>query len=43
MKIEKISLYYFRGIEHLEVVMNGYDTDVYGPNGAGKTTLANAI
>lgn len=43
MKIEKISLDYFRGIEHLEVVMNGYDTDVYGPNGAGKTTLANAI
>ena len=43
MKIEKVTLDNFRGIGHLEVSMQGKDTDIYGSNGAGKTTLANAI
>lgn len=43
MKIISFKLTNFRGIESLEVNLDGKDGVIYGANGAGKTTVANAV
>lgn len=42
IKLMKITLNNFKGIEHLEVAANGDDVNIYGANESGKTTVADA-
>lgn len=43
MRIEKITIENFQGIEHMEMVLDGKNCKIYGDNASGKTTIANAI
>lgn len=43
MRIETLTIKNFRGIENLQVTLNGYDAVVSGQNGSGKTTIADAV
>lgn len=43
MRLEKLYLKNFRGINELTVEFEGQDNVIYGANGSGKTTVANAI
>ena len=42
MRLNKISLEHFKGVDSLEVVLNGENATISGANGAGKTTIADA-
>lgn len=42
IKLMKITLNNFKGIEHLEVAANGDDVNIYGANESGKTTVSDA-
>ena len=42
MKISKLKLENFKGIESLEIEANGKNLAIYGDNGTGKTTIADA-
>ena len=43
IRIIKMSLKNFKGVEVLDVDINGNDLNVYGSNGTGKTTLQDAF
>lgn len=43
MRIERLEIENFQGINKLEIEADGYDFDVMGNNATGKTTVANAI
>lgn len=43
MKIYKLSLFNFKGIENLTLVLDGQNASIYGDNGTGKTTLYDAF
>lgn len=42
MRLNKISLEHFKGVDSLEVLLNGENATIRGANGAGKTTIADA-
>lgn len=43
MRILKLNLKQFQGIDKLHLNFQGYSVDIYGTNASGKTTIANAI
>lgn len=42
MRLNKISIEHFKGVDSLEVVLDGENATIRGANGAGKTTIADA-
>lgn len=42
MRLNKLKLEHFKGVDALEIAPNGADVSIYGENGAGKTTIADA-
>ncbi len=43
MKVEMIRVFNFKGIDDLEIPLNGKSTIIFGINGAGKSTILRAI
>lgn len=43
MKLHRLSISSFKGVEQFDLVLDGKNATVYGPNGAGKSSLVDAF
>lgn len=43
MELLQLTIEHFKGIDRLELALDGHDADIYGDNATGKTTIFDAI
>ena len=43
MELLRLTIEHFKGIDRLELALDGHDADIYGDNATGKTTIFDAI